>query len=344
MKKIYFVLLLALFNQNSQAQTYFRMLDKDTTTWQHFHCFMAVEYKSSNANFNLFSQPIAAIDSMTINGNLYKKVYELMYYNINYTNKQMRGYMREDTIARRVYFRETISSPEILVYDFSLNVNDSVQLTFPANAGDNGYYRLDSIKTKNERCGLRRHFYMRKHMNNSQPTIKYLDWIESIGASFHVLYPYASQYMQNFGGCNLPSSATCNHPWMVGVTCKHNKLVKQYQSCTYAWAQQTGCMTVLDSCNYHSTCGSIREDQLPSYVSIFPNPAKEDLSVKFMDGQSHSLVLELFDLTGKMLFRIKKEEVFNNSKIDLRNIEEGYYLLRMQIDGQYYSQPLMIEP
>ncbi|MGZ3899049.1 MAG: T9SS type A sorting domain-containing protein [Bacteroidia bacterium] len=341
MKKNILVLLMSLLMSSLQSQTtYYKLLDKDTTTWQHFNCAILVGNKTQNSSINPFDRPIVAVDTIIINSYKYKKVYELQAYSINYTGKMFFGYMREDTVARKVYFRETVTSPEYLLYDFSLNVNDSIQLTFPNNASFNGYYRADSIVTKTEKCGPRKHFYIRKHLNNSQPSVNYIEYIESIGSTMHTLYLYNPWCITS--GCMLYSN-TCKHNWTVGLSCKHNNLKKQYQSCTFMLAQMNSCMNPVDSCNYRNSCGGLKSNSLPAGITVFPNPAKEYVAIKFDDNSSHSLNAEISDLAGKLIITRKESGTLKEVKINFNGIEKGLYILKIKVDGETFSPPLFIE-
>ncbi|MCW3078538.1 MAG: hypothetical protein JWO32_3147 [Bacteroidetes bacterium] len=331
-----------LFISQTRSQTYYKLLDKDTTTWQHFNCFIPVGNKMTNSNINVSSAPVATLDSITINTNLYKKVYQLSGSGLNYSGKTLVGYMREDTLAKKVYFRETTTSTEYLLYDFSLNVNDSVFLMFPSGATDNGYYRADSIVTKNERCGQRKHFYMRKHLNNPQPAVKYIEYIESIGSTLHALYPYGSWAINS--GCQFSwMGSTCKHEWTLGLACKHNGTKKQYQSCTYTLAQSNGCMTILDSCSYGNHCNGLQAGILPAGITMFPNPARDYLEITFKDNKTHSLLAEVYDIFGKLIITQKEIGTSEKVKISLNGITKGIYLLKIKIDGDKFSKPFFVE-
>lgn len=344
MRKLHIVFFLTLLTKALQSQGYFKMLDKDTTTWQHFSCMIPVVYKNSGiASIGPSDHPIVAIDTITINSALYRKVYQLQAYSLNYANKLFFGYMREDTTARKVFFRETTAGPEYLLYDFSISLNDSIQLTFPNNSSDNGFYRVDSVITKTEKCGPRKHFFLRKHINNFQPAVKYIEYIESIGSTLHVLYPYSSSNIQDYCWFSY-STTSCRHYWPVGLACKHDNFSKRYQSCTYVLAQQNGCVTPVDSCNYRTTCSGIRSHELPQGVTVFPNPASDKLSVQFSDNLQHRVAIEISDISGKLFVEQDQKITGQSVVIDIRGLDRGYYLLRIKIDGSAFSQPLMIEP
>ncbi len=326
MKKLATILFTALLYFNHSAQIYNKMLMADTTTWQHFGILLGV--KSSQAlAINLNWNSMAAIDTITNNGNVYKKVYELAIpAAITYTNKILKGYMREDTIAKKVYFKENLANPEFVLYDFSLNVNDSTLLSFPYNTSFNGYYRVDSIVTKTEICGPRKHFYIRKHVNNSMPTINYFEYIESIGSTYHLLYPYTNGLSDNM----MSFPANCNHKWMLGLACKKNKTNQQYQSCTSAltfWTNYT------NGCNYYFFTSGLDELSGSDRFSIYPNPATSRIKIKADPEKTPSITIYIIDVLGKVLQSHKNVSINSADKayeLNTAGLENGVYSLLIE--------------
>lgn len=340
MKKIYSIFILFLFSENIQSQAYFKMLDKDTTVWQHFDCHLAVEYKSSSSTVNFYNYPVAALDTITINNQVYHKLYELSVPPINFSTKQLKGYMREDTVARKVYFRENAGSPEYLLYNFSLNAGDTTYLAFPNYSSYNGYYKVDSIVTKNERCGPRKHFFLRKPFAGNT-SVNYVEYIESIGSTFHVMYIY--NFANAFGGCIIGNTASCYHPWTYGLACKHDKNTKRYQSCTVFEAFQNSCMTPYDSCRYGNHCSGFKTRTIEANIYLYPNPASGKVNVKFEDRDAHSVAIEIYDLTGKLLMRKAQQQVTNEMEIILKDITSGYYILKAEIDDKKYVRSFTVD-
>ncbi len=344
MKKIIILFLAVLFSTNYFSQTYYKMLDKDTTTWQHFNCYIPVRLADNAANYFPLDRPLVALDSITINANLYKKIYYLSSYGLNYAGKTLVGYIREDTVAKRVFYRETMGSTDYLLYDFSLTIGDSTLLTFINGNSNNGYYRLDSIKIKNERCGARRHFYMRKHINNTNPNQNYIDWVESIGATLHSLYLYASPA----GGiCQFVwyNSSTCKHYWPVGLACKHNNLKKQYQSCTFAIASMISCINKYDSCNYFNICSGLKDNDYNKSVSVHPNPTNNNCIVTLDADVTELSSGYISDITGKKIMIVGQKNSFINDtqfEINTKNLKDGIYFLILNSSTYIYKKQLII--
>jgi hypothetical protein len=253
--------------------------------------------------------------------------------------------MREDTIAKKVFFKETTTSADIMLYDFSLNIGDSAYYTFPSSTFNNGYYRLDSIKIKNEMCGPRKHYYLWKHsIQNFPGSPQYLEHIESIGSKFHVLYNY-NFYV--FGqGCWFAMSPqpSCVHPWVIGLACKSNNKSKKYQSCTISLVNS--CIQAYDSCNYGNICSSIAKNKLNKEISVYPNPSNNKLTLTINLEAIETVNIRVFDIAGKELLTYKNISFNvgeNTYELNTSLLENGVY--SVVIENQHFknSYPIVIQ-
>lgn len=339
MKKLAIILFTTLFYFSQSGQTYNKMLLADTTTWQHFGTIYGVK-SNSPQNISLFyPNSYAAIDTITIAGFAYKKFYELSTPAfLNYGSKQLLGYLREDTLARKIYFKETIAGTESLLYDFSLNVNDSMLINFPFNTWDNGYYYVDSIITKTEICGPRKHFYLRRHMNNSNPAIYYYDFIESIGSSYHIIY----KYNNGMSYAPFPYPLNCIYQWGEGLACKKNKSIQQYQSCTNAAAWNNN----NSSCVYYRFLGGIHENTNAHNLSIYPNPASSKLKININVEKDQSLSISIIDVFGKALQSHKNIAINageNSYEVNTSKLENGIYSILLESNNLKRSKTFLIQ-
>lgn len=340
MKKLTIILFTGLLYFSQSAQTaYNKMLVADTTTWQHFGMIYGVKNASTqpiNANPNA----IAAIDTVTIGGKLYKKVYELSVpAYLNYSGKVLIGYTREDTLTRKVFFKENIATPEFVLYDFSLNVNDSMMINFNLSSYS-GYYRVDSIITKTELCGPRKHFFMRKHVNNFNPGFYYYEFIESIGSTYHFLYPYNNGQTPN----SFSLTSGCVHKWTEGLACKKNKNSQQYQSCTYnspTWNSFSG-----NNCVYFYFVGGLEENSLVKQVSLYPNPANAKITLSFYIEKNETLTIKIVDILGKVV-QSNNNTAFisgqNTFELTTAHLESGVYSIVLENKGFKSTHPLIIQ-
>ena len=82
---------------------------------------------------------------------------------------------------KRVYFIDNVFNPETLLYDFNMQIGDSIPFQF-INAGpwgywQNGYYRLDSIDSTTILQVARQTLHLNCHSCTNSKTIS---WIEGI--------------------------------------------------------------------------------------------------------------------------------------------------------------------
>lgn len=337
-------LILALFVCVLKAQTpYVKMLKEDTTTWQHWGILHGVEpNRSQIATPQVGQNSYAAIDTITINGIKYKKFYQLNT-NLNYNFKTLTGYLREDTTARKVFYRSTLTSSDEVLYDFSKNVNDSIYITFPMFSSNSGYYRVDSIVTRTITVGPRKHFYYRKHVGNFNQTTNYYEMIEGIGSTYHVAYLYGGMpYSWSF-----PVSITCKPKWEFGLTCKHDDLMKQYQSCVMTNTSSAFYLiNSNDLCQfYYFVPGGLKTNDLEQLVKIGPSPADDVLHIQIESSfQQKELIIS--DISGKEIFNSNSPSVYISSNlinIKTSGLANGVYLLQLKLNDKKISRPILIQ-
>jgi hypothetical protein len=79
-------------------------------------------------------------------------------------------------------------------------------------------------------------------------------------------------------------------------------------------------------------------------ISIFPNPANTDVNIQMNITEPANIEFTLIDLVGQTL--IARELIFtpgmNNEKVDLSNLSNGIYLLKMKKGNSIYTNKLII--
>ncbi len=76
-----------------------------------------------------------------------------------------------------------------------------------------------------------------------------------------------------------------------------------------------------------SNMAGIKEIELENVIKIFPNPAKDKLSIEF-NSVENNFDLHLLNMLGQTVYSIKN--VQNKHEIDLSNLSTGIYYLKMQ--------------
>lgn len=210
---------------------------------------------------------------------------------------------REDTATKQVFFYDDFDG-EYLIYDFSLNKNDTFS-TY--NGMCNIQYIVDSIDTVTLLNGEKRKRLF--FSSSNQET-----WIEGIGSLtglFSVgLYQCVADYYND-------------------LTCfKENDTLKYHNS-------------VYPVC-YYSATGIIEED-LTKNFSINPNPFSDFTTLSVLNLQNENLLLAIYNSTGQLI-RKTANIIGSKIIIERGYLKSGLYLFLLTSDRQCIGKgKLMIE-
>lgn len=80
----------------------------------------------------------------------------------------------------------------------------------------------------------------------------------------------------------------------------------------------------------HVTSLDIKSDQ----VSIFPNPAQGQISVRFSDFENTSGLIEIYNGQGLKVSAQKLSDLTQDLKIDTSNYEAGTYTVSIKVEGK----------
>jgi hypothetical protein len=333
MKKLYSAIFIFLFAGTISAQAYFPMLDS-VNNWHNITNFIPVRINPISASQNC-TYPVFYVNDLeeyttqdsVINSFTYKMVYATADGNIT---PCFIGFMREDTAARKVYFLDNLSNPEILLYDFSMIPGNTINISFTVNNGylPNGTFTLDSIRSIHISAGNRRIFYLNNHAVPFSPN---LVWIESVGATLNAFYPVC---MNQYGFNQYQSCMAVPHDATEFLTCFDHATKIYYDSCAYHEAIQDFCFQVTDTCNYHNICGDVHE--IPSLTSfeISPNPSSGKCQLAIEVSQKKELSVIVWDITGKNLVKENPLGIIPAGKaekeIDLSSLPDGIYFVGLR--------------
>ncbi|NQV03511.1 MAG: T9SS type A sorting domain-containing protein [Bacteroidia bacterium] len=204
------------------------------------------------------------------------------------------GFMREDP-DHRVYFKNSIGSITWLYYDFNLSIGDTINPYDPDTQ-----YVLDSITSFELLDGEFRNRYVLRFINPFGGLDScYTYWIEGIGSMHGLLQPV----MCLLAGDN--PALICY--WEDDVLKYHNP---DFPECYVV----TG---IRDSRSM------IRD------ILIYPNPAKEILSIEFKRAASTPIIFELFDLCGNLAIRQTLEHPKTKLSLNDTGVAPGLYLYRI---------------
>lgn len=223
--------------------------------------------------------------------------------------------LREDVQSKQIHM--AIVNPdrvdEFLMYDFSLEVGDSIDLVNPVSPFPliAGYYQVDSIVSHPlEDAQNYRYFYLSPTASNTQ-TNETPIWIESVGSLSLINGPGATPDFNGGGqlSCYFKDGES-----------------RYYNSDSIQSCQQEHFLAVSDLTN-------------ELFFNIYPNPAAQNITVS--TSQNGNFFIEIVDLSGKLEQRTRLK---NNQDLELR-LEPGIYIVKLLDESHYLaSQKLIISP
>lgn len=75
-------------------------------------------------------------------------------------------------------------------------------------------------------------------------------------------------------------------------------------------------------------------------LNVYPNPARDYVNISF-ENAVENVELMLYTPQGQLLFSKQLSE--SSYQLNLSSYSEGLYLLRFNVDQQYYSTPLLVK-
>ncbi|HYG53278.1 MAG TPA: hypothetical protein VD905_20405 [Flavobacteriales bacterium] len=188
MKKI--LLAFIMFIAFSQANAQYHPMLGDTTRW--CHAFSGVPVRSL-----YYLDKLAAYADTAIGANMYKR----MWTDASWPSIDIAA-IREDTASQKVYIYLYEDNTEYLMYDFSLNLGDTIYYAMPYSSwgyANPGFYIVDSVATVNIRTGPRK--YMRLYnplntMTDYNGNVFKPEIIESVG-ELHSVVSHLPIYIRN---------------------------------------------------------------------------------------------------------------------------------------------------
>ncbi|HNQ67365.1 MAG TPA: T9SS type A sorting domain-containing protein [Bacteroidales bacterium] len=233
-------------------------------------------------------------DSITIlKDTIYNEQNYFLLYSFGYFESDTAGYLREDTIVGKLWYRENLSTaPEYLIMDLSLNKNDSFMLheySYPTEI------TVDTVYYDDEN---------RKHVGFSDEIIRIcsftpdFEFIEGVGSTACHFYQGTSS------GPYLSTSLLCCH--------RNNELIFSNEE-------------FYNNCNL--LCVNAHISNTDSEVNVFPNPSNGCFEIKFDNPNCEFFIFEIYSLTGQTVYSEKTNNDLINIKSGLNGSGIYFYTL-----------------
>lgn len=255
------------------------------------------------------------------------------------------GYLREDTIMRRIYFWDIDSAHETLLYDFGMGIGDTVTLRFSNSFSyyQTGVYKLDSIGSFNAQhtASPRKVFYLKKGAGVNQVQLK---WVEGIGNMAELIYPYNRFSPWSSGMFPCPEYESPGTDQV--LVCYEHKQLDFYDACALGYVINNWCFNYLDTCNYYLICGGIQEVSSVASLEVFPNPAQKEINLKLEVKKADDFFIQVTDLQGRSISPTynlgKLGEGTHTQQVILPVAHQGLYFIQCHTsEGSIYKKILL---
>ena len=243
------------------------------------------------------------------------------------TIRQLYASIRQDKLAKKVFIiRHYLSElTERLLLDFKVNVGDTVKLdAYYWNSGPentDSLFIVDSITTTIlYNAEARDLFYLSNH--DEQFPVS-LQLIEGVGSIQNPFGPAVSlSYIEQ-----TPNKGVCCPVYLV---CQTIDEVPIYV------------LNETSSCNSLEVWSSIETHKADQFFEIYPNPAKDNLSIKFQETPDSTIEIFICNMQGDVVYQSDVNLTTSEFIIDLDAYKSGVYILRVNYENTPYSSRLII--
>lgn len=300
--KVLFCFVFALIYNNLISQTYEYVSFPDSgAIWsEHF-------YYSGEKSSDFFEKFAINGEDTVINQLSYKKLY--LFYNsyfdiisstyiggIREENKRI--YYLGDTVHRYKPMSNLYNFQEILLYDFSLSIGDTLPSAECGDITPSNFLGCPIIVTNIDTV-LYGNTY-RKEFSFNMPWVKWVEGIGSIGIGQSGLLFYNGDIL-------------AKSPWQVSTLI----CFKQNDTIVYFNSNYPDCMPV-----------NISQKMIEKInVLLFPNPANDKLYVELKENNNYDFSIIIYNLLGQIVKLEKLNQIEN--ELNISNLTKGIYNVRI---------------
>ncbi len=87
---------------------------------------------------------------------------------------------------------------------------------------------------------------------------------------------------------------------------------------------------------------SIPDLALDNFI-LYPNPAKDLVSINFNEVLSENMSISIFDIQGKLVLSKKSLDLDNEASLDISNLESGMYFVKLKNGQQLATKKLIVK-
>ncbi len=237
--------------------------------------------------------------------------------------------VREDTTSGIVYYINPFDTLEHLLFNYNLNVGDSITYLFPSNSFTDSVASIDSTLIN----GIYHKIF--NMQNKGNPTGRNYTILEGIGCTNSPTFPAW------FPGCfEYTESLVCfsEHGTYPTASAPINSCAA-YSSypCSYLFIPSfhniAGCVGALATSN--------AKKQTP-FLTITPNPATDHIDITSEHPFAQNTFVTVYDMSGRSVFRTQAEQ---KSSVTINTSEwriDGLYMIIIQDNSGIIKKEKMV--
>jgi len=226
--------------------------------------------------------------------------------------------LRSDTLSRKVYLLECDSTNEKLLYNFSMNIGDTLKgfLSLQDQGLIHTLYSIDSVLINGN---YRKMYHF--ELNQIPPTLCDIDYIiEGIGGIAGLIEPIS--FAESSSSTLLCYSENGNVIYTPGdafPTCGG--------SVSNIWCDPTVSITDFNN--------------IINNISIYPNPSFGSFTIEINNNIKFPVIAQIYHSLGIKLFEIELKNSINT--INLPFLGEGFYFLKLKTEDYLFTNKIIIK-
>jgi hypothetical protein len=288
MKKYLFLLIAAISAQITIAQ--YRPLPMQNAEWVNWGGLYLLSCPACTfVNYKYYTDGDTIINSTT-----YVKIKKTELPAINDVTiyPTYTGAIRQDTLNKKIYIVLADSTTERILYDFSLQVGDTINSVLHDLASDCVGFNIETISSIDSIL-INGNYHKRFNIQGSCNSVSY---IEGIGSYYGLIFPNRLDEKESHLSCMKVNGQT------------------YYPSNT-------------SSCNLTNPVSNMDKMVNISDIDIYPNPTADELNIKITNAGLSFVSITISNTLGEIV--IKEKMLTNEKKLDISTLPNGLYFLKL---------------
>jgi hypothetical protein len=300
MKKYLLLFIVAISTQITYAQ--YRPLPMQNAEWVNWGGLYLLSCPACTfVNYKYYTDGDTIINTQT-----YVKIKKTEIPAINNVNvyPTYTGAIRQDTLNKKIYVILTDSTTERILYDFSLQVGDTLNSVLHDLANDCVGFNVETVSSIDSiliNGNYHKIFYIQGSCSDMS-----LGYIEGIGSSYGLIFPNRLDEKESHLSCTKVNGQT------------------YYPSST-------------SSCDLVTSLTNLDADMA---IDVYPNPSYNEINIIIPNAEkSTTNIITLFSPIGQILIR----EKINSKKhiIDISEFPQGLYLISISVNEKVITKKIL---